>query len=60
VSDKSLILAAPFNFSIVLQYPDGAELRVPVQNDILQLDKATLPFGFTLRRESSDWGSTNR
>jgi hypothetical protein len=52
--DKSIVLAAPFSFSIVLRYADGVELRVPIQNDIVQLDKTTLPAGYSLRPEATD------
>jgi hypothetical protein len=59
ISDRSLLLPGTFNFSIVLKYRDGLELRFPVQEGVLQLEKVSLPAGFTLRRESTDWAPLN-
>jgi hypothetical protein len=50
---KSLVLAASAGFTILLRYRDGVEIRVPVQNDAIQTDKADLPQGYSLRVENS-------
>lgn len=41
-----------FNFTIVLRFDDGPEVRIPVVNDVMQSDKATLPPGYSLRSEA--------
>ena len=37
---KSLVLKASAGFTIFLRYGDGVELRIPVQNDAIQTDRA--------------------
>jgi hypothetical protein len=50
--EKSLDLrGSPMNFTIVLKYQDGVELRVPVEADAIRLDMAQLPKGYSLRAE---------
>lgn len=50
--EKSLLLESPTAFSIVLKYPNGNELRIPVEADAIRPEKATLPKGYSLRLES--------
>jgi hypothetical protein len=51
--EKSLDLrGAPMNFTIVLKYQDGVELRVPVEADAIRPDIAQLPKGYSLRAEN--------
>jgi len=50
---KSLVLEPSAGFTILLRYSDGVEIRVPIQNDGMQTDKADLPDGYSLRRENS-------
>ena len=38
-------------FSIVLKYPNGIELRIPVEGDAIHPEKAKLAKGYTLRLE---------
>jgi hypothetical protein len=49
---KSLVLNAAAGFTILLRYGDGVELRIPVQGDAIQTDKADLPKGYSLRVEN--------
>jgi hypothetical protein len=50
--EKSLDLrGSPMNFTIVLRYQDGVELRVPVEADAIRPDMAQLPRGYSLRAE---------
>jgi hypothetical protein len=42
---------SPMNFTIVLRYQDGVELRVPVEADAIRPDKAELPKSYSLRAE---------
>jgi len=50
--EKSLDLrGSPRSFLIVLKYQDGAELRIPVENDAIRPESATLPKGYALRLE---------
>ena len=50
--EKSLDLRdSPMNFTIVLKYQDGVELRVPVKADAIRPDMAQLPKGYSLREE---------
>lgn len=50
--EKSLDLrGSPINFTIVLKYQDGVELRVPVEADGIRPDMAHLPTGYSLRAE---------
>jgi len=50
--EKSLDLrGSPMNFTIVLRYQDGVELRVPVQADAIRPDMAQFPKGYSLRAE---------
>jgi hypothetical protein len=42
---------SPLTFAIVLKYSDGVELRIPVEADVIQLAKATVPHGYSLRIE---------
>jgi len=39
------------SFSIVLKYPNGIELRIPVEGDAIHPEKAKLAKGYTLRLE---------
>jgi len=41
----------PMSFSIVLKYPNGIELRIPVEEDAIRPEKAKLAKGYTLRLE---------
>lgn len=50
--EKSLLLDSPTALSIVLKYPGGAELRIPVEADAIHPKKATLPKGYSLRLEN--------
>lgn len=50
--ENSLMLDSPAAFSIVLKYPNGAELRIPVEADAIHPEKATLPKGYSLRLEN--------
>jgi len=48
--EKSLNLGgSPMNFTIVLKYQDGVELRVPVEADAIRPDLAQIPQGYSLR-----------
>ena len=50
--EKSLDLrGSPRSFLIVLKYQDGVELRIPVDNDAIRPESATLPEGYALRLE---------
>lgn len=50
--EKSLDLrVSPMNFTIILKYQDGVELRVPVAADAIRPDLAQLPNGYSLRAE---------
>ena len=50
--EKSLDLrGSPLDFTIVLKYRDGVELRVPVAADAIRPDLAQLPKGYSLRAE---------
>jgi hypothetical protein len=50
--EKSLDLrGSPRSFLIVLKYHDGVELRIPVENDAIRPESATLPKGHALRLE---------
>jgi hypothetical protein len=50
--EKSLDLSgSPMDFTIVLKYQDGVELRVPVAADAIRPDLAQLPKGYSLRAE---------
>jgi hypothetical protein len=40
------------NFTIVLQYADNVELRIPVEADAIHPEKADLPKGYSLRLEN--------
>lgn len=44
-----LQLNGQLTFTIVLQFEDGFEVRIPVENDIVYVDRATLPDGYSLR-----------
>lgn len=44
---------SPMSFVIVLLYPSGAELRMPVEkNDAIQPEKAVLPKGYSIRQQT--------
>ncbi len=48
--EKSLnLIGEPRSFSIVLKYPDGAQLLIPVEADAIRPEKAKLPKDYTLR-----------
>lgn len=50
--EKSLnMIGEPMSFSIVLKYPNGVELRIPVEGDAIRPEKAKLAKGYTLRLE---------
>ena len=50
--EKSLnLIGEPMSFSIVLKYPNGIELRIPVERDAIHPEKAKLAKGYTLRLE---------
>jgi hypothetical protein len=50
--EKTLDLrGSPLNFTIVLRYQDGVELRIPVEADAIRPDIAQLPQGYSLRVE---------
>jgi hypothetical protein len=50
--EKSLnLIGEPISFSIVLKYPNGVELRIPVEADAIHAEKAKLAKGYTLRLE---------
>ena len=53
--EKSLSLASndPLNFTILLTYADGTELRIPVRGDVIRQDEAKLPRGYTLVSEAA-------
>jgi len=46
-----LQLEGPFSCTIVLKFDDGPEVRIPLENDVVRTDKATLPPGYSLRAE---------
>jgi hypothetical protein len=51
--EKSLDLrGSELNFTIVLQYVDRVELRIPVEADSVHPEKAVLPDGYSLRLEN--------
>ncbi len=50
--EKSLLLDSVKDFTIVLKYPGGSELRIPVGADAIHPEKATLPKGYSLRLEN--------
>lgn len=43
----------PFTFTVVLRYPDGAEVRLPIVNDHPLVDEAKVSPGFSLRLRPS-------
>jgi len=48
-SQKSLDLShLPMNFFVILHYPGGVELRIPVEEDTLRPDKAVVPAGYSI------------
>ena len=50
--EESLDLrGSPMDFTIVLKYQDGVELRVPVAADAIRPELAQLPNGYSLRAE---------
>jgi hypothetical protein len=49
--EKSLLLDSLSSFLIVLKYPNGDELRIPVEADAIHPEKASLPKGYSLRQE---------
>jgi len=49
---KSLnLIGEPMSFSIVLKYPNGMELQIPVEADAIHPEKAKFPKGYALRLE---------
>jgi hypothetical protein len=50
--ESYLQLDRHFDFTIVLQFDDGPEVRIPVVDDMMRADKATLPPGYSLRSEA--------
>jgi hypothetical protein len=50
--ESSLLLDSPSAFSILLKYPGGTELRIPVEGDAIHPEKAILPKGYSLRLEN--------
>jgi hypothetical protein len=56
--EKSLSLASnePLDFTILLTYGDGTELRIPVRGDVIRHEEAKLPNGYTLSsRAAGNW-----
>jgi len=49
--ENSLLLDSPSAFWIVLKYPGGSELRIPVDADAIHPERAVLPKGYSLRLE---------
>lgn len=50
--ERSLnLIGEPMSFSIVLKYPNGVELRIPVERDAIRPERAKLAKGYTLRLE---------
>jgi hypothetical protein len=43
---------SPFTFVIVVRYSGESEVRIPVENDVIRLDKAVLPKGYSLQPEN--------
>jgi len=43
---------SPFTFVIVVLYSAGSEVRIPVENDVIRLEKAALPRGYSLQPEN--------
>jgi hypothetical protein len=43
---------SPLTFFIVVRYPGEAEIRIPVENDAIRPEKATLPKGYSIRKEN--------
>jgi|SRR5277367_57915 len=43
---------SPFTFVIVVHYSGESEVRIPVENDVLRLEKAVFPKGFSLQPEN--------
>jgi hypothetical protein len=43
---------SPFTFVIVVRYSGESEVRIPVENDVVRLEKAVLPKGYSLQREN--------
>lgn len=41
-----------FTFVIVVRYPGASDVRIPVENDVIRLEKAVLPKGYSLRQEN--------
>jgi len=53
-SEKSLDLrGTPLSFDIILRYFDGVELRIPVKDDTVHIEKAVLPPGYSLVPETN-------
>jgi hypothetical protein len=42
---------SPMEFTIVLKYQDGVELRIPVKADVVRPDLVHFPKGYSLRAE---------
>jgi hypothetical protein len=51
--ENDLQVAGRFNGVVVLQFDDGPEIRIPIEDDVLRADKATLPPGYSLRAQGS-------
>jgi hypothetical protein len=47
-----LELKGDFTFTLVLKFPDGPEVRIPIENDVMKADKATLSSGYALRSDN--------
>jgi hypothetical protein len=43
---------SPFTFVIMVRYPGESEVRIPVENDIIRLEKVVLPKGYSLQPEN--------
>ena len=43
---------SPFTFVIVVRYSAGSEVRIPVENGVIRLEKAALPKGYSLQPEN--------
>ena len=44
-----LELSGPISCTLLLTFPDGPVVRIPIENDLVRADKAILPDGYSLR-----------
>jgi len=45
---NDLEVSGDFNFTILIKFDEVPEIRIPVENDVVRADKATLPPGYSL------------